>query len=218
MYKSLIKEFFDNNYKKQEHYWWKNENRYSLLEEEHTPYYASILKEAKRIKSGYVLDIGAGEGADSIRLARLGFLVDAVEMSPVGAEKIRQLVTGMELPVNVICTDIENFIPSKQYDIVMCNGVLHYIQNKETIVRMMKSCTKTGGINCISLFSDFTPVPKCHQIVPVFPDAEGGIIEKIYGDWETLFLTYDRNQIEKSHDDMEPHVHSYIKRIWRRMV
>lgn len=218
MYKTLIKEFFDNNYKKQEHYWWKNENRYSLLEEDHTPYYASILREAKRIKSGFVLDIGAGEGADAIRLASLGFEVDAVEMSSVGATKIRQLSTKMGLSVNVICIDIENFIPSKQYNIIMCNGVLHYIQNKEKIVKMMKNCTNIGGINCVSLFSDFSSVPECHKIVPVFPDSEGGTIEKLYEDWHPLFMRYDRNQIEKSHDDMEPHVHSYIKRIWRKTI
>lgn len=216
MYKNRIRDFFNGNYGRQERYWWKNDNRYSISEDDHTPYYAAILKEAKAIGKGRVLDLGAGEGADSIRLAKLGFLVDSVEMSPVGADKIRNYAKEAGCDINVICDDIENFIPNHKYEIVMCNGVLHYVKNKLNVVSMMKEVTKLGGINCISLFSDYTEIPKCHQIVPVFPDSEGGIIEQSYEDWDNLFLKYDREKPEQSHDGMEPHIHSYIKRIWRK--
>lgn len=216
MYKVNIRNFFDNNYRNYEHYWWKGDNRYSVSEKDHTPFYAFILSEARRIGHGNALDLGAGEGADSIRLAKLGFEVDAIEMSPVGAKKIQLLANDMQLKLNVICEDIEKIEPIKQYDIVMCNGVLHYVKNKNVVIEKMQRCTKSGGINSISLFSDYSPIPVCHQIVPVFADSEGGVVEQKYAEWNKLFLKYEREKLEKSHDDMEEHVHSFIKGIWRK--
>lgn len=216
IYKNRIRDFFNENYQNNEKYWWKNDNRYSIDESVHTPYYRAILRFAKELSGGSVLDLGAGEGADSIRLAKLGLEVDAIEMSHIAVEKIKQFAIENKVTVNVSCCDIEDYIPLKEYDIVMCNGVLHYIKNKEKVVQNMQNHTRRNGINCISLFSTYTPIPDCHKIVPVFPDEEGGIIEKMYSNWTGIFHLYDRNKPELSHDDMVPHVHSFIKGIWRK--
>ena len=47
-----------------------------------------MLEDLRTRPAGRVLDLGAGEGIDAIRLARLGYEVDAVEGSVIGAEKI----------------------------------------------------------------------------------------------------------------------------------
>lgn len=211
-----IRSFFDKNYLSVEHYWWKNSNRFSIDECNHTPYYAFILKEAKRIRNGCALDLGAGEGIDAIRLALVGFDVDAVEISPVGVEKIKHFAKEKGVSINAICADIKDYVYTKPYDIIMCNGVLHYTADKKTIIQNMKEHTKIGGINCISLFSTYSDIPTCHTIVPVYPDDEGGQIEQLYSDWEVLFKVYDRNKSELSHDEMPPHEHSFIKLICRR--
>ncbi len=214
--KKSIKVFFDENYASQKHYWWKKSNRYSTDENVHTPFYATILREAKKMGSGSVLDIGAGEGADSVRLALLGFEVDAVEISSIGCDKIRAIAREMSLSINVSCVDILDFLPVKKYDIVLCNGILHYISDKERAISIMQSCTNPRGINSISLFSNYSQIPACHQIVDVYPDDEHGVVEKSYRQWENIFSLYDRNHKESSHDEMEEHVHSFIKMIWRK--
>lgn len=212
-----IKQFFDKNYTDCEYYWWKGSNRYSTEENQHTHYYSIILHEAKKKDNCCALDLGAGEGADSIRLALLGCNVDAVELSEVGASKINRFAMENGVKLNVICNDICKYVYSKTYDIIMCNGVLHYVKNKESIINDMKMHTRIGGINCVSLFSSFSPIPDCHKVVPVYPDTEGGIIEQLYSDWEIVYKSYEHNKIESSHDEMPPHSHSFIKLICRRL-
>lgn len=213
-----IKEFFDSNYLSEEFYWWKEDNRYSIDENVHTEYNASILKEAKKIGKGRVLDLGAGEGADSIRLAKLGFKVDAIEISDIGIEKIKRRAEINCVKVNAVCCDMREYSITEDYDIILCNGSLHYIENKEEIVKNMMQHTKIGGINCISLFSTYTEVPLCHRVVPVYPDAENGIIENLYKEWDNILCKYERNKKEISHNEMSQHEHSFIKLIKRRVI
>lgn len=214
------KEFFDKNYSTAEHYWWKNINRFSTEETEHTPYYAQVLKFAKETGKGRVLDLGAGEGIDAIRLAKLGFDVDAVEFSNVAVRKIKKFAESNKVQVNAICADICEFNFEYTYDIIMLNGVLHYINPflRLDIINKIQEYTKIGGINCISLFSTETPVPECHNVVPVYPEKEGGQIEQCYVEWETLYKCYDRQKPETSHLEMQPHAHSFIKFISRRIL
>ena len=47
------------------------------------------------------LDLGAGEGADAIRLAKLGYKVDAVEVSAVACEKIERFARSQGVRINV---------------------------------------------------------------------------------------------------------------------
>jgi SAM-dependent methyltransferase len=81
-----IRTFFDRQYAAHERYWWRGENRYSVDPMVHTEFHATLLAVAARRGPGVALDLGAGEGADAIRLAKLGYQVDAVEVSAVACE------------------------------------------------------------------------------------------------------------------------------------
>jgi 2-polyprenyl-3-methyl-5-hydroxy-6-metoxy-1,4-benzoquinol methylase len=50
---------------------------------------------------GQALDLGAGEGADAIRLAKLGYHVDAVELSAVACEKIERFARTQGVRISV---------------------------------------------------------------------------------------------------------------------
>jgi tellurite methyltransferase len=214
-----INDFFNKNYSEQDFYWWKESNRYSIDENEHTEYNSIILKEAKKYESrGNVLDLGAGEGADSIRLALLGYNVDSIDISDVGVEKIKKNAFENNVKINVTCADIETFELDKNYDIILCNGSLHYIHDKIKVIQKIQEHTNIGGINCISLFSTFSAIPECHKVVSVYPDDENGTVENMYQKWNTLYCKYDRNRKEISHDEMEEHTHSFIKLISRRIL
>jgi hypothetical protein len=67
--------------------------------------------------------------------------------------------------------------------------------------------------NVVSLWSDYTPVPDCHELVPVFSDTEDGEVTKSYKEWRTEFIYFDRDKEESAHSDLAAHRHSHIKLI-----
>jgi hypothetical protein len=73
--------------------------------------------------------------------------------------------------------------------------------------------TTPGGANVVSLWSDYSPVPDCHKVIPVYPDAERGAVYSAYAEWDKELLYFDRIKLESAHDDMDPHVHSHIKMV-----
>jgi tellurite methyltransferase len=212
-----ISDYFDGVYLGSERYWWRGPERYEVDPES---YPLSLLTQQtlrllKRRPAGRALDIGAGEGSDSIRLAKLGYEVDAVEMSAVGAKKIQCFAeeAGVHDKVKVFAADVQDFEPDGLYDVVICNGVLHYIEGKKSVIELMQQATRPGGINVVSLWSDYTPVPDCHELVPVFRDSEDGEVTKSYQDWRKEFIYFDRDKKESAHSDLPAHRHSHIKLI-----
>jgi tellurite methyltransferase len=213
-----ISDFFDELYQSEPRYWWRDKDRYAP-EADSYPYSLLTQMTLRLIKDrppGRALDLGAGEGADSIRLALLGYSVDAVEISKIGAKKIAAFADQARVTLNVEVADIVTYEPQGQFDIVICNGVLQYIEDKKSVVDLMQTATRTGGINVISLWSSYTPVPQCHQVVPVFCDDEDGLVVQSYGDWIKEILYFERGKPEASHSGMPSHSHSHIKMIARK--
>lgn len=219
-----ISDYFDGVYLGSARYWWQGPERYAL---DPDTYPSSLLAQQTlrllrprtpgRIP-GRALDIGAGEGADAIRLAKLGYDVDAVEVSTVGAKKIECFAeeAGVNDKIRVLASDIQDFTPDDSYDVIICNGVLHYVEDKQSVIDLMQQATCPGGINVISVWSTYTPVPECHEFVPVYSDNEDGAVIKAYREWNKEFIYFDRNKLESAHSDLPAHRHSHIKLIARK--
>jgi SAM-dependent methyltransferase len=214
-----VSDYFDRVYLKADRFWWQGPERYSLDPER---YPTSLLtQQTLRLlagrRPGRALDLGAGEGADAIRLAKLGYQVDAVEVSTVGAKKIEHFAeqADVDAKVRVIACDIQDFTPDRQYDVIICNGLLHYVSDKKHAIDLMQAATSPSGLNVISLWSTFTPVPENHEIVPVYADDEEGLVASAYSGWHKELLYFERGKDEGAHFDMPPHRHSHIKLIAR---
>lgn len=212
-----ISDYFDSVYLGSGRYWWRGPERYDL---DPATYSLSLLaQQTLRLlqgrAAGRALDIGAGEGSDAIRLAKLGYDVDAVEVSSVGAKKIEWFAeeAGVNDKVRVVASDVQDFTPNGPYDVIICNGVLHYVKDKQSVIDLMQKATCPGGINVISLWSNYTPVPDCHELVPVYSDPEDGVVTKGYGEWHMEFIYFDRDKTESAHSDLPAHRHSHIKLI-----
>lgn len=214
-----VSEYFDILYRDNDRYWWQGAERCatdpdlyprSLLTQQ-------TLRLLKNVPPGRALDIGAGEGPDAIRLAMLGYSVDAIEISSVAAEKITRLAEEEDVSslINVTIADIERYKLTEEYDIIICNGVLHYIENKVQVVAKMQAATRKKGLNVVSLWSTYSMVPGWHNSVPAYCDDEDGVVVKMYSKWEKELLYFERDKLESAHSDLPPHRHSHIKFIAR---
>jgi SAM-dependent methyltransferase len=78
---------------------------------------ATIVKKYVELASGRnALDIAAGNGRNSLFLARQGFVVDAVDIADTGLAKF----AGKHPGVHPICADLDEFdIPAKRYDLIV---------------------------------------------------------------------------------------------------
>jgi len=215
-----VDEYFDKLYRAWDRYWWQGGGRYSTDPDSHPTSLLTqqTLRLLQRRPPGRALDLGAGEGADAIRLARLGYEVDAVEVSPVAAEKVERFAKKAHVSshVRVTAGDIADADFAGEYDVVLCNGVLHYIEDKSSVITRMQQATAVGGFNVVSLWSTFTPVPASHNSVTVFCDDENGVVTELYSAWPKELIYFERDKVEASHSDLPPHRHSHIKLIARR--
>ena len=216
-YLATVRGFFDLQYTAHERYWWRGPNRYSTDPAKHTAYNAAWLAAAAQRQPGRALDLGSGEGADAIRLARLGYQVDAIDVSAIACEKAERFARAEGTLISIRCEPIETAILTGTYDIVLMNGSLHYIRDKDSLLARAAAARGEDAVHAVALFSTATPVPDEHATIPVFPDAEGGTVEQFYGGWQPLFHARERDRAEHSHPGFGPHVHSHVKLVAARL-
>ena len=88
-----------------------------------------------------VLDVGAGQGTQALRLARLGHSVTAVEPDGRMRAAFEQAAAGLTPEqrehVTLVATDLAGLASVTRptaYDVVMCHGVLMYLPESRAAV------------------------------------------------------------------------------------
>ena len=132
--------------------------------------------------SGRALDVAAGEGRNSVFLARYGLEVDAVDISEVGLAKARQLADESGVNINTIVADLVDYtIIPEQYDVVV---VINYLQRD--LIDDLKAALKPGGI---LLYETYTVAqldnPGAHHMRREYL-LEPGELRAMFEDFEIL--------------------------------
>ena len=105
--------------------------------------------------SGIVLELGAGEGRNSLYLASKGFDVTAVDLSEVGVEKIRKTATSRDISLKTEVADIREYEIGGTFDVLISTFVLHHLSREEAlrVIKMMQEHTSLDGLNAVALFT-----------------------------------------------------------------
>ena len=108
---------YENKYKNDRYYWGKTPSKmcYKLLE----------LKPPERPLK--LLDIGCGEGINSIFFARNGYKLLALDISSISIEKAKKMASEANVIIKLFKADINFFRLEYEFDILFSTGVLHYI-------------------------------------------------------------------------------------------
>lgn len=165
---------------------------------------------------GTVLDVGCGEGRNSIFLAEKGFVVDAFDISEAGIEKAKRIASTRGVEVNFVCRDLATFVFEKKYDVIISHGVLHLCEeaDRNTFIERAKQHTSAGGYNAIGVFTNRLPATPDNAL---FTKSlfDVGELPSRYADWEIAH--HLEGIFEDSHPGGIHHQHAYERIIAKKV-
>jgi len=112
------------------------------------------------IKKGNVLDLGIGEGRNSIPFALSDFNIDGVDTFEPALSRCKEIFKGINTTINLISCDLREYdIKSDNYNLIIVANVLNFFKKSEIdmIVQKIKTGLKEDGILYLTVFSILEP-------------------------------------------------------------
>ncbi|MFC2068201.1 class I SAM-dependent methyltransferase [Chloroflexota bacterium] len=102
-----------------------------------------LVDNIKLLPKGQALDIAMGHGRNAIYLARMGFSVEGLDISPQAATNALALAQKSRVTIKVQVADLEiNYhIEKNIYDVIIC---FNYLQH--SLIPQIKSGLRQGGM------------------------------------------------------------------------
>jgi len=151
-----------------------------------------------------VLDLGCGEGRDSVFFAAAGFAVTGVEVSVAGLRKAERLAQERGVQVRWIHGDMAHVALDGPFGLVYSCGAIHYVPRplRMRLLARLKRLTPPGGYHGFVVFTDRAVYAEKGEVVDYFAPGE---LERAYGDWRVLRCEQDDIACSR---DGNPHHHS----------
>lgn len=109
---------------------------------------AALVSAVTDLTPGSALDLGCGEGADSVWLAEQGWQVTGVDVSTTAAERARALAEerGQSERVEIVVADLSRWLPQYDVDLVSACFLHSTIELPRTeILRRTAEVVRPGG-------------------------------------------------------------------------
>lgn len=134
------------------------------------------------VQSGDVLDMGAGHGRDAFYLANCGFNVTAADADEEALNVLAKKNSESAKPLKVIKVDILTYQPVQQFDVIICDMVLHFLSTDgvKKAVMNLQDWTKPSGYNLVTAYTTKNPPGKRPYL---FAPNE---LLSFYAGWELL--------------------------------
>ena len=166
--------FWDDMYRGRDQVWSGNPNHWLVdLAEDLTP--------------GSALDLGCGEGADSIWLANNGWTVTAIDVSPTALERTRLHATdaGVTARIEIEHHDLSDTFPAGAFDLVSAQFLQSPLDfPRGDVLRRAASAVAPGGALIIVSHAEFPPGAHDREPAVQLPTATEEVdVLELGGDW-----------------------------------
>jgi len=123
-----------------------------------------------------VLDVGCGDGANSVLLAKMGAMVTGIDISPASIEfaERRAEANGVSDRTRFLCSPLESAdLPAKHFDVIWGDAVLHHlIAELDFVMAQLCRYTRPGGTLLFAEPVNFSPIlRRLRFTIPVHTDA-----------------------------------------------
>ena len=157
-----------------------------------SPTHSEILEATQYLQGGLALDMGCGQGRNSLYLNQQGYQVDAWDVNPRSLQKLQEIITAESIEhIDVQQRDL-NADPSivGKYDFICCTVVMMFLeaQTVRPLIQQMQQATNINGYNLIVCAMDTPDIPA----QPDFPFAfKAGELKALYEGWN--IVKYNEN-------------------------
>lgn len=137
-------------------------------------------------RKGRVLDLGSGEGRDSVFFAGKGFSVTAVEGTDAGIRKMKRLAAEADVNIDsVVQADVLDYRVEPGIEICLAQNVLQFLGPSALFkLAEIQEATAVGGLNSISVFSKEAPLARTLPGLYLFDHGE---LSERYEGWRLLY-------------------------------
>lgn len=179
-------EMWDDRYRESDRIWSGNPN-------------VVLVREVEGLTPGRALDLGCGEGADAVWLARFGWRVTATDISRVALERaaVHAADAGVTDRIDWQWHDLGASFPEGEYDLVSAQ-FLHSMGDlpRERILRQAASAVAPGGVLLVVGHAGFPSWEHDHPEMELpTTDEVLASLELPEGEWEVL-LSEEHERIQ----------------------
>ncbi len=173
--------YYENKYSSEGYYWGLNPSSTCL----------NVLKFKPPEKPYKLLELGCGEGRNSIFFARNGYQVTTFDLAQGGVDKTNRLADKLGLNINAFKADILDFRLENNFDIIFSTGNLHYLpfELREEVFQNYKKFTNPGGIHMLSVFINKPFIAPSPEKEITSHKWYSGELFRLYHDWEIEYCT-----------------------------
>ena len=163
-----------------------------------------------------LLDLGCGQGRNSVYFAKNGFDVVGIDTSKPGLEKMRHYAEELGVQVETIEADMLTYEIGDEYDVIFSVATLQYLPPdiRKARFEQFKQATRPGGINAHSTFVKKPFIPKAPDDESTASSYRSGELFGFYWDWEILYCT---EEIFDCNSSGVPHKHACNRIIARKV-
>jgi tellurite methyltransferase len=136
-------------------------------------------------RGGRVLELGCGEGRDSVFFASRGFDVTAIELSAAGLRKAARLADAHGVRVRWLRGDMARRRPAGPFALVYSCGSVHYVERRRRhrLFERLAAHTRPGGYHAHIVFSTQLVYVERREVIDYFAPGE---IAALYAGWRIL--------------------------------
>lgn len=147
-----------------------------------------------------ILDLGCGQGRNSLYLSLLGHQLTAWDHNPTSLAFLQQTAEKENLNINTALYNINNAAIEQNYDVIISTVVFMFLEAKAIpqIIANMQQHTNSGGYNLIvaAMSTDDVPCPMPFSFT--FKENE---LKQYYQGWELLKYNEEMGELHKTDEN-----------------
>lgn len=163
--------------------------------------HSDVLHAATLLKPGKTLDLGCGNGRNSLYLAANGYDVTAWDKNPMSIKNLLSICDeeGLE-NLQAEVKDLNALSFDGEYDFILSTVVMMFLEAKTIpgLIANMQRCTKPGGYNLIVAAMDTEDFP----CTVGFPFAfKAGELKNYYQGWDLQKYNEDVGELHRTDEN-----------------